>query len=108
MQTDYIVDCGFDRLRVRADLDQATALIFLVQEDRNGGTEMLMPTGYRTADAGHDIMIMARLAILAAGQDWWHNVDDGPIEADNVDAYIDALVKSVTPADASVTNRYRP
>lgn len=63
--SEYIIDCGFDRLHVRANLADAAAQIELVTDDGH------QSTGYQTADAHHRVREMAILAVLSCGRDWY-------------------------------------
>ena len=86
--TIYTINLGFDQLRVRADLNQASAPIEVF------GDEDFVPTQFQTADARHRVSEMARLAVRAMGPDYW--LDPSSDYPDDEDAYIGALIKSVT------------
>lgn len=92
--TDYIVNCGFAAIRVRANLAEASAPILIIDED-DDGDEATTPTGYQTADARHRVADMARLAVRSMGRDWYA---DPVVADDDSDAHIDSLIKSVREA----------
>ena len=89
---DYVIDCGFDSLRVRADLDQLNSPILLVNMEN--GEAVTEATVYRTADAGQDERRMAKLAIHAAGREWW-KAPDVDVPPEDEDDYIDGLIRSI-------------
>lgn len=76
MTTDYIVDCGFDTVRVRANLAEASCQIKLVHVGRDAWDEEedVHSTPFQTADARHDEYRMALLVVRYLGPDWY---DDG-------------------------------
>lgn len=92
MRVDYIVNCGFESVRVRANLVDASAPILIVDNDDE---EITSATGYQTADARHREMEMAVLAVRSLGRDWWSDPSD---TIDDEDAYIRALIRSVRQA----------
>ena len=69
--TIYTADLGFDTIRFRADLSQASAPITLVNDE---GEETA--TQYQTADARHDVRQALMLAIGACGRDYYAQPDD--------------------------------
>lgn len=89
MTTDYTVRLTFDTLTVRANLAEASAPIKIVDEDG-----IATSTGYQTADARHDARIMARLAVLSCGRDYYLD-PTGDVPADDA-SYVDGLIRSVT------------
>lgn len=87
--TDYIIDCGFEKIRVRANLEQASAPILLV-DDNSGETQA---TRLQTADARHLEHDMAVLVISWLGPQWY--LPQGEEEPEDEDAYISGLIRSI-------------
>lgn len=83
--TRYRWSLPFEVFEFEADLDQASATIYTVDEDGQ-----LVPTQYQTADAGHDAREALRLCLEACGPAYWHpdggGDDEEEVLADLVDS----------------------
>lgn len=96
----YRVDLTIDTLYVSADLVEASAPIQVVDPE----AEDITPTPYQTADARHDAMRMAVLAVLAMGGEYWQDPSRDYGEQSDEEA-VAAMIRSVRPAQLAELTR---
>lgn len=89
MATEYTINLGFDRLRIQADLSQASAQIRYL-----GADDEWHSTPYQTADASHRVRDAARLVVRYLGREYYLDPTVTLDRADE-DTYVDGLIRSI-------------
>lgn len=91
--TVYTVTLPFDRLKIRADLSQASSPIQYLA-DGDDDDRHWVPTPYQVADARHDEVEAAVLAVKYLGSEYYLDPADDSDDLDH-DAYVRRLILSI-------------
>jgi hypothetical protein len=82
--TIYTANLSFGKFRFAADLTQASAPIYLVDDDGE-----LSSTQYQTADARHRERNALRLALQACGSEYYANPDSEESDEEQLDEIVE-------------------